>query len=141
MKDIDQSKRIRNPPKRLIEELGPQEHAKIALAAQESTLEQTSRSYIEASQNKKWREAIQDTLVSLMSNNTWSIVEKPASANLVSTKWIFKIKKFKDGQVDKSKARLVARGFNQRRGIDFFEIFSGVVRLETFSIYSRNTGG
>ena len=77
---------------------------------------------------------MQDTLLSLMSNDTWSVVEKPANANLVSTKWIFKIKRLKDGRIDKYKARLVARGFSQREGVDYCEFFSGVVRLETLRI-------
>ena len=36
--------------------------------------------------------------------------------------------------VYKYKARLVARGFSQRKGVDFFEVFSGVVQLETLRI-------
>lgn len=39
-----------------------------------------------------------------------------------------------NGQVDRYKARLVARGFTQRKDADFFDLFSGVVRLETLRI-------
>ena len=52
----------------------------------------------------------------------------------MSTNWVFKIKRQPDGHVENFKARLVARGFSQRKGIDFFEVFSGVVRLETLRI-------
>lgn len=69
-----------------------------------------------------------------MLNNTWKFVQKPSDVNLVTTKWIFKIKMLPNGQVDRFKARLVARGFTQRKGTDFFEVFSGVVRLETLRI-------
>lgn len=69
-----------------------------------------------------------------MANDTWKMVDKPENVHLVSTKWVFKIKKLPNGQVDKFEAWLVARGFSQRQGIDFLEVFSGVVRLETLGI-------
>ena len=49
----DRPQRVRNPPKRLIEELGQQEHAKIALIGKESVLELTPSSYAEASSVRK----------------------------------------------------------------------------------------
>jgi hypothetical protein len=36
-----------------------------------------------------------------------------------------------DGQVSKHKARLVARGFLQKQGIDYNEVFSPVAKIET----------
>ena len=48
--------------------------------------------------------------------------------------WVFKIKQLPNSQIDKYKARLVARGFSQQLGIDFFETFSLVVRIESLRI-------
>ena len=36
--------------------------------------------------------------------------------------------------IEKYKARLVAKGYSQQAGVDYFEVFSGVVRLETLRI-------
>ena len=49
-------------------------------------------------------------------------------------KWVFKLKLKPDGSVAKHKARLVARGFLQRAGLDYSEVFAPVARLETIRL-------
>ena len=64
-------------------------------------------------------------------NNIWELVAIPREREVVSLKWIYKIKLNQEGDIQKHKARLVARGFTQKPGIDFYETFSPVARLET----------
>jgi hypothetical protein len=61
-------------------------------------------------------------------------VDTPKGVNIVSCKWVFKIKRATDSQIQRYKARLVARGFSQKYGIDYQETFAPVVRIESLRI-------
>ena len=52
----------------------------------------------------------------------------------ITAKWIYRIKKGPSGTPDKLKARIEARGFQQKDGIDYIEIFAPVVRWSTIRI-------
>jgi hypothetical protein len=67
----------------------------------------------------------------LIENHTWDLVPRPAKANVVTGKWIFKHKFHADGSLDRYKARWVLRGFTQRPGVDYDETFSPVVKPAT----------
>ena len=53
----------------------------------------------------EWLEAIRSELKSLIKAGTWRYAHKPTEANLVGCRWIFKIKRNKDGNISKFKAR------------------------------------
>jgi len=78
-----------------------------------------------------WRQAMQEEYDALVSNGTWTLVPRPAGANVITGKWIFKNKLNPDGTLERRKARWVVRGFNQRAGVDFHQTFSPVVKPAT----------
>jgi hypothetical protein len=77
---------------------------------------------------KRWEEAMIDEMERLKANETWDLVEKPKGANVVGSKWVYRIKKNAAGQVEKYRARLVAQGFSQIPGIDYFDTFAPVAK-------------
>jgi hypothetical protein len=56
---------------------------------------------------------------SIMKNDAWDIVSRSEGKSVVTSKWIYKTKHPIDGSVGKYKARFVARGFSQVKGIDY----------------------
>jgi hypothetical protein len=62
------------------------------------------------------------------------LVDPPHGVNVIVTKWVFKNKQEKNGEVVRHKARLVAQGYGQVEGQNFEEIFAHVARLEVISI-------
>eukprot|EP00252_Welwitschia_mirabilis_P028029 TRINITY_DN992_c0_g1_i5.p1 TRINITY_DN992_c0_g1~~TRINITY_DN992_c0_g1_i5.p1 ORF type:complete len:816 (+),score=171.97 TRINITY_DN992_c0_g1_i5:277-2448(+) len=75
----------------------------------------------------KWKAAMEDEWKSLKQNNTWDLVELPKGRKALHSRWIFRLKNEANGE-KRYKARLVVKGFAQKPGIDFTEIFSPVVK-------------
>nr|CAN75274.1 hypothetical protein VITISV_043735 [Vitis vinifera] len=73
-------------------------------------------------------QAMQHEYQALLRNRTWSLVPPPSSAHIVGFRWIYKLKYLPNGSVERHKARLVAQGFTQTPGLDFFDNFSPVVK-------------
>lgn len=81
-----------------------------------------------------WRAAINDEDRSLLANNIWTLTDLPAGRTPIKSKWVFKIKTEADGCSPRFRARLVAKGFSQRPGLDYFETFSPVVKYDTLRV-------
>lgn len=81
-----------------------------------------------ALQVHEWKQAIQEEYDALIKQHTWTLVPLPPDENLVSCKWILKLKKHANGTIARHKTRLVARGFSQEYGVDYDETFSPMVR-------------
>ena len=80
-------------------------------------------------ESTSWIAAIGDEMESLQKNKTWELVKRPLDRKIITCKWVFKKKEgISPTEGIKYKARVVARGFSQEKGVDYTEIFSPVVR-------------
>jgi hypothetical protein len=64
-------------------------------------------------------------------NGTWALVDPPPGVRPIGLKWVYKIKRDAAGLITKYKGRLVAKGYVQRPGVDFDEVFAPVAQLES----------
>lgn len=92
------------------------------------------KNYKEASIHKEWCEAMNMELDAMAANNTWTIMPLPPNKNTVGCRWVYKVKHGSNGTIERYKARLMAKGFNQKEGIDYFETYSPVAKLVTVKL-------
>lgn len=67
-------------------------------------------------------------------NQVRDLIDLPDGVKPIGSKWVFKIKTYKDGNFSVYKARLVAKGFRQFHGIDYDDTFSSVVMTRSIRI-------
>ena len=67
-------------------------------------------------------------------NGTFSADVVPKGVNAIMAKWVFTWKTDSGGLITKAKARLVARGFGQRHGVDFFETFAPTPSVSSIKV-------
>ena len=67
-------------------------------------------------------------------NHTYELVELPKGRRALKNKWVYRLKTEDNNSKPRYKARLVVKGFSQRKGIDFEEIFSPVVKMSSIRV-------
>jgi hypothetical protein len=72
-----------------------------------------------------WRQAMMEEM------SSWTLADLPPGHRPIGLKWVFKMKKDATSAVIKHKARLIAKGYVQREGVDFDEVFAPVARLDS----------
>jgi hypothetical protein len=122
---------MRNPPKWMKdyvtrESLGSLEDEDLALIMSSDPLH-----YKEAVTDANWRLAMDKEIKSIEKNKTWILVTLLAEVKKIGVKWIYKTKYNEYGEFEKHKTRLVAKGYTQKHGIDYTEVYAPVARIET----------
>ena len=69
----------------------------------------------EAVKDDHWMQAMKEELDQIIKNDTWKLVPRHENKNVIDTKWVFRNKMNEHGEVVRNKARLVCKGYSQRR--------------------------
>jgi len=95
----------------------------------------TYREAITSNESSQWIGAMNEELESLYKNCTWELVKPLKGQKVIGCKWVFKKKDGSPGvDATRYKAYLVAKGFSQRKGIDFNGVFSPVVKHSSIRV-------
>ncbi len=81
-----------------------------------------------------WKEAMEKEMDMLQKAGTWATVPRPRNKNIVGSKWVFHVKRKANGSIDKYKAQLVAKGFTQVYGVNYFNTYSPITKLSSIRL-------
>ena len=84
-------------------------------------------SFSQALKDPNWRKAMSEEYDALVHNGTWELVPPNGITNLIGCMWLYRIKINFDCSINRFKTRLIAKGFHQHPGVDYYETFSPVV--------------
>jgi len=100
-------------------------------AVEESEDPSTYSEALSSSDSHMWLNAMQEEMDALHKNNTWDLVDLPKGSKVINCRWVLRKKFNPDGTIERYRARLVAKGYAQKAGLDYDETFSPVARYDT----------
>ncbi|KAG2927782.1 hypothetical protein PC110_g1843 [Phytophthora cactorum] len=78
---------------------------------------------------EKWKEAMRTEIAALEHNDTWEVIVMPRDSKQLHSKWVYKLKLYDDGTIERYKARLVVRRDEKVYGVDYTFSFSAVLAM------------
>ena len=101
------------------------------------------RSYTEAMSRPDaagWREAMEAEIASHARNGTWSLVPKPdhddhrSRNRIAGNRWVLVTKRDASGRIERLKARLVFKGYEQVYGVNYTDTYAPVLKYKSMRI-------
>ena len=77
---------------------------------------------------------MEEELKQFEKSKVWTLVPLPKGHFVIGTRWVFRNKLDESGKVVRNKAKQVAQGYNQQKGIDNDETFAPIARLEAIRV-------
>jgi hypothetical protein len=87
--------------------------------------------YHQAVKFDHWCDAMSAEISALETNHTWVVCDLPPNKHPIGCKWVYKIKHKIDGSVERYNARLVAKGYTQKGGLDYHDTFTPATKMTT----------
>src|SRR5262249_13453288 len=85
------------------------------------------RNHLEAvkpGQYEKWQPAMEKEIGRMHTLGAWELTEARTGANIVRSKWVYRIKRDVNNNAIEYKSRLVAQGYTQVPGVDYTDTFA-----------------
>jgi hypothetical protein len=83
---------------------------------------------------------MKEELDNLTENSTWTLTRLSPGKKAITSKWVYSIKPGREGVGERYKARLVARVFQQKAGVDYYETFASVAKYSTIKTVAALMG-
>jgi hypothetical protein len=111
-------------------EINPTPNERIHVRDMESVPQSVTEA-LKSKYRQKWIDAMISEYRSLKTMGVWEIADLPEGRRALKSKRVFAYKQDGEGYLTRFKARLVAAGYSQIEGVDYNEIFSPVVKIQT----------
>jgi hypothetical protein len=92
---LGRGRRVRTP--RQVADLA--EHHALVAAASMTGAPTTYREAMRSSDSKEWERAMEAEMKALIETGALELVERPAAANVIDTRWVFKVKRDEHGEI------------------------------------------
>lgn len=110
--------------------LGSQANTARAMLATCVSIPTTYKEAVNSEQKADWKAAMNEEMNSMIKNEVFEVVPEAGIAKkVVGSRWVYTIKYKPNDEIEKFKARIVAKGYTQRYGIDYLETYCSVVHV------------
>jgi hypothetical protein len=82
----------------------------------------------------QWKAALDEELASLAEKKVFKVVPRPKNAKVVGVRPVVRIKVNADGGIERYKFRLVAQGYNQKKGVDYKESYYPTLGMDVVRV-------
>ncbi|CAL2256839.1 unnamed protein product [Prunus armeniaca] len=118
--------RVRRPPSRY----SPNDYVLLTDGGEPECYEEA----LTHDQQDEWLKAMHEEMQSMHENHMYDPMNLPEGRKALKKKWVYRLKMEENNSKPRFKARIVVKGFSEKKGIDFEEIFSPVVKMSSIRV-------